>query len=118
MCAGWGVAIELDGTEMLQSPILPAIRICGLFQRDGEPQGQYGVEAAKEVSTVVAGSDRVNVHQICASLCGIEKVNCELFIVRIEIKLTQVRIVEGHPRVFELTIAGWNANREKATIPP
>jgi len=41
---------EVDRTEMLQLPPLTAIRIRGPFQRDCEPQGQYGIETANEVS--------------------------------------------------------------------
>ena len=60
---------------MLQSPVLPAVRIRGLFQRDREPQAQYGVDAAMEVSLLVVRTNRVNVHRVCTSLREAGRVN-------------------------------------------
>ena len=47
---------EVDRTEMPQLPLLAAIRIRGSFQRDREPQGQYGIDAVNEVSIATRGN--------------------------------------------------------------
>ena len=41
---------------MLQLPLLSATRIRGAFQREREPQGQYGIEAVNEVSIATRDS--------------------------------------------------------------
>jgi len=64
--------------EMVQPPLLPAIRICGPFQRDREPHGQYWIDAAMEVSLLMTGADRVNAQSIRPSLREVEIVNCEV----------------------------------------
>jgi len=50
LCIRWKTTSEDDRAEMLQLPPLTAIRIRRPFQRDREPQGQYGIETANEVS--------------------------------------------------------------------
>ena len=39
------IAGEVERTEMLQLPLLPALRVCRPSQRDREPHGQYRINA-------------------------------------------------------------------------
>ena len=43
------IATKFDSAEMLQSPPLSSPWVCGLLQRNREPQGQDGVETVMGV---------------------------------------------------------------------
>ena len=49
-CVERRIGGEVEGTEMLQLPLLPGLRIRRPSQRDREPHGQYGIKAGNKVN--------------------------------------------------------------------
>jgi len=94
---------------MFQLPLFSATRIRRPFQRDREPHGQYGIEAAKDVSLVARNkrstqSKRtVHMHFVAQNENG----QLRIVIVQVDGVLTETKVVDRYPEVFGSTIAEW-----------
>jgi len=97
---------------MLQPPLLPPPRVGGPFQRDRKPQGQYGIQAAKGVSSAICNvswQSKRTLYTHFIARGGNSQLRTTVRVGRI---LTQSRLFERYPGVFELTITTEHRRRK------